>query len=279
LEDFRGKRVLLVHWSPLCGFCEQIAPDLALLQSDLLKRDTHLVLITQGGAEANRPLMETHGLNCPILLQSESELVEAFRMQGTPVAYLLDEEGRVAEPLALGSIDVLEVARAAARGKKRLGSERSLTESRIERDGLKAGTTAPGFRLPDLEGGTVSLEDYRGRRVLLVFSDPHCGPCDELIPELSRLNREDRDDGFALIMISRGDVEENRLKVQEHGVEFPVLLQHRWKVSMEYGILAMPVAYLVDGHGVISRDVARGPAEILALAQDQMAAKEVVPIE
>src|SRR5437879_913234 len=29
LDQYRGERVLLVHWSPGCGFCELLAPDLA----------------------------------------------------------------------------------------------------------------------------------------------------------------------------------------------------------------------------------------------------------
>src|SRR6266487_5455821 len=40
----------------------------------------------------------------------------------------------------------------------RFGS-RSLARSTIKRDGLKAGTTAPGFRLPRLAGGELSLEE------------------------------------------------------------------------------------------------------------------------
>ena len=53
------------------------------------------------------------------------------------------------------------------------GKSKSLARSRINRDGLKAGTRALNFRLPRLEGGELSLEELRGRRVLLVFSDPH----------------------------------------------------------------------------------------------------------
>ncbi len=34
LDDFRGKRVLLVHWNPDCAFCELLAPDLAQFQAD-----------------------------------------------------------------------------------------------------------------------------------------------------------------------------------------------------------------------------------------------------
>ena len=54
-----------------------------------------------------------------------------------------------------GSDEVPELAREAASdrpGKKRLPGERPLSESRIERNGLKAGTPAPPFRLPDLYG-------------------------------------------------------------------------------------------------------------------------------
>src|SRR5438128_6837869 len=69
-------------------------------------------------------------------------------------------------------------------------NNRSLARSRIKRDGLKAGTSAPSFRLPRLDGGELSLEELRGKRVLLVFSDPHCGPCQMLAPQLEKFHRE-----------------------------------------------------------------------------------------
>jgi len=37
------------------------------------------------------------------------------------------------------------------------------------RGGAKVGEAAPRFTLPDVDGGTVSLADYRGRWVVLVF--------------------------------------------------------------------------------------------------------------
>ena len=78
--------------------------------------------------------------------------------------------------------------------------------------------------------------------------------------------------GSALILVARGDVEENRRKADEHGFEFPVVVQDRWKLSKEYGIFAVPVAFLIDEDGVIARDVARGVDEILALAPQGLAA-------
>jgi hypothetical protein len=69
-------------------------------------------------------------------------------------------------------------------------SNRSLAKSKIKRDGLKAGTPAPDFRLPRLDGrGELSLSDFRGRRMLLVFSSPQCGPCSALAPELEKFHR------------------------------------------------------------------------------------------
>jgi peroxiredoxin len=123
-----------------------------------------------------------------------------------------------------------------------LGTERSLAESRIERNGITPGTRAPGFSLPSVFEGTISLDDYRGRPVLLVFSDPQCGPCEALAPSLVRLACEQS--GLQVLMVSRGDVEANRAKARSF--PFPVALQDGWQLSREYGIFATPVAVLLD---------------------------------
>jgi peroxiredoxin len=135
-------------------------------------------------------------------------------------------------------------------------SNRSLARSRLKRNGLKAGESAPNFQLPCLDGTERSLTDFRGRRVLLVFSDPHCGPCQALAPYLQKFCSEHPD--MSVLMISRGDPKENRAKVKEHGLTFPVLLQQRWEISRLYAIFATPVAYLIDETGLILRDVAVG---------------------
>jgi len=280
LEDFRGQRVLLVNWGPQCGFCDLIAPDLARLQADFRKSNIQLLLVAYGDAESNRKLAQEHGLECPILLQDEAPekapSLEALKRLGTPVAYLLDEQGQVAQPIAVGADQVPALAQEAVKSgsqseskskRNRLSSERPLSESRIERSGLQAGTPAPPFQLPDVHGRTVSLEEYRGRRVLLTFSDPHCGPCDQLAPHLVRLHQQHRDNNLAVVLVGRGDPEENRRKAEEHGFEFPVVLQERWKLSKEYGIFATPVAYLINEEGVIAHQVAQGVDEILSLAQ------------
>jgi len=112
------------------------------------------------------------------------------------------------------------------------------------------------FRLARLEGGDLALEEYRGRQVLLVFSDPQCGPCDQLAPHLERLHHERRD--LQVLMVSRQDVETNRQKVAKLGLTFPVVLQKSWEISLLYGMFATPVGYLIDEQGVLASDVAVG---------------------
>ncbi len=271
LSDFRDRRVLLIYWNPQCGFCDMLAAELAPLQTALKKNNTEVVLVTYGDVESNRKLAVEHGLDSTILLIENSpakEFIvnELFRHRGTPSAYLLDEQKRVIQALAVGMDDILRVARST--GGHRPPLQR---ESRIVRDGLKAGTPAPAFRLPDIHGGTVSLDQFRGRKLLLVFSDPQCAPCDQLAPKLAELHRKHENNGLAVVMVGRGDPEQNRKKAGQHRIEFPVLLQEKWKLSRQYGIFATPVAFLVGKDGVIARNVATGPDEIMTLAYEGLA--------
>jgi peroxiredoxin len=333
LEEFRGKRVLLLHWNFECGFCDSIAAELARLEPSFEKGNVQLLLLAYGEAEANRKYAAEHGLKCPILLLREGEKPKPFEHEGTPAAYLLDEEGRVAAPMGRGAREVLALALDAAgpelqalepgistphgsgthgepqRGdaapshrisvpnflvrqeiglgdvikrvtsalgiKPCAGCERRaavlnrwMVFSGLAGRGLKAGTPAPAIHLPDLQGRMVSLEDYRGRRVLLLFTDPRCGPCDELAPHLVRLYGEYANDGMGVLVVGRGDAEENRRKARKHGFEFPVLLQDRkWNISKAYGTLATPAAFLIGEDGVIARDAAVGRDAILALVR------------
>jgi thiol-disulfide isomerase/thioredoxin len=99
------------------------------------------------------------------------------------------------------------------------------------------------------------------------FTDPHCGPCDQIAPELVRLHRQHNANGLALVMVGRGDAEENRKKAELNGFDFPVALQKKWELSKQYGIFATPVVFLINEEGVIARNVAIGADAILELAE------------
>jgi methylamine dehydrogenase accessory protein MauD len=280
LAQWWGRRVLLILFNPKCGFCEQMAAGLAALKTDGSEGRPIPVLITTGDPEENRRFMEKHSIRCPVLVQKGDEVSSRYQATGTPMGYLIDEDGVIAAPLTVGAENLLALAAVqvpptpeAAEPETTPGKEhgdgqkgkanRGLHTSRLRRDGLKAGTPAPPFRLPRLDGGELSLEEFRGRRVLLVFSDPECGPCMELAPALEQFHRGPA--GVQVLMISRRDPEANRQKVAELGLTFPVVLQRHWEISLLYGMFATPIAYLIDEQGVLVTDVTVGGQAIQEL--------------
>ena len=290
-----------------------------------------LIIISTGGAEANHQLFDQHKLDCPVLLQKASEVAAAYHANGTPSGYLINPKGMIGSELAMGADAILALAKSFRRSRREEAHSEatalrsanpeidqslltsapteiagnghrqdrfkndSLVRSKIKRDGLKAGTPAPDFRLPLLDGsGELALSELRGRRVLLVFSSPGCGPCNRLAPQLEKFHREQQlleagrvnpgqlDGSFrngahgvtrptlapspiAVVMISKGEPKENRAKVKEHGLTFPIVLQQQWEISRGYAMFATPVAYLIDEAGVIVHEVAAGSDAILAL--------------
>ena len=241
-----------------------------------------MLLVTKGDPEANRKLIEQYRLDFPVLLQKQSEVATAYQANGTPAGYLISEDGKIASQLAMGAEALLALATDGphpeplshrnGEGGVPLGeghranrfSNRTLAHTKIKRDGLKAGTPAPDFRLPRLDGrGDLALTELRGRGVLLVFSSPGCGPCNALAPELEKFHCEHSE--LEVVMISKGEPRENRIKVKEHGLTFPVVLQQQWEISRQYAMFATPVAYLINEAGVIMQDVAVGRDAILDL--------------
>jgi peroxiredoxin len=144
---------------------------------------------------------------------------------------------------------------------------RSVRESRINRNGLAPGTPAPVFTLLDLDGKERSLGEFRGRRVLLVFTDPTCKPCQTVASEIVAVHEKHRSNELEVVAVSRGDLEANRAKAEEYGFSFPVLLQKGWRVSKQYGMFATPVAYLLDEHGMIAEKVAVGIPDVADLCR------------
>lgn len=282
LSEWRGRQLLLIFFDPDCVFCAEMNPSLSSLSADGSDDSPVALLITVGSLEKNRQLAAAHGVKCPVLLQEQLEVMLEYGVPGTPAGYLIDENGLIASEQILGAQALLQHAgisikdesaqesahQSAAPAADQVPSQaqrgkRPLAESRLARQGLAKGEVAPLFNLPRLGGGELRLEEYRGKSVLLVFSDPECGPCNQLAPRLEKLSRRVPD--IHIIMISRGGVEANGEKALEHGLTFPILMQRHWEISRLYAMFATPIAYLIDEQGMIAANVAAGIEPILNL--------------
>ncbi|MGE3268985.1 MAG: MauE/DoxX family redox-associated membrane protein [Chloroflexota bacterium] len=106
LADFRDEPVLLVFWSPNCGFCHQLLPDLRAWEQTASTGTPRLILVSQGSADEHASL----NLRAPIALDQDLRVGASFGISGTPSAVLLDADGKVASELAIGGAEVLALA-------------------------------------------------------------------------------------------------------------------------------------------------------------------------
>ena len=97
------------------------------------------------------------------------------------------------------------------------------------------GHKAPAFTLNDLNGKTYSLEQLKGRYVVIHFATTWCPFCNAEAPNLAQLSTDYRDKGVDVFII---DVKENKELVEKSfsrfGFSFPILLDTEGKVSASY---------------------------------------------
>jgi peroxiredoxin len=120
---------------------------------------------------------------------------------------------------------------------------------------LPLGTKAPGFSLPNVDGRTVSLDDFKGAKATLVmFICNHCPYVKHVAPELARLARDYRERGVAVVAISSNDVathpddspEKMAQEVKSRGYTFPYLYDETQKVAHAYRAACTPDFYVFD---------------------------------
>jgi len=138
--------------------------------------------------------------------------------------------------------------------------------------GLPEDTQAPEFELPDLDGNLVSLSGILAQNAdekkaaFLVFTSPHCGPCEAMMPNYVGW-QEKYADKLTMIMISQGTVEENQKKVAGYGVNY-LLLQQDKEVADAYMVRGTPSGVAIRFDGGTYGKMAEGEDNILALLRE-----------
>jgi cytochrome c biogenesis protein CcmG, thiol:disulfide interchange protein DsbE len=137
----------------------------------------------------------------------------------------------------------------------------------------KVGEVAPDFTLANLDKKLVTLSGLRGRAVVLTFFASWCNPCEQDMPVLERVQRENGD-RIAVVGVNYRDFPgDTRAFVHRLGVTFPTLLENSIDnpVAARYDVHAMPDTVFIDAHGVV-RDRLYGPttAEELESAVDSL---------
>jgi peroxiredoxin len=133
------------------------------------------------------------------------------------------------------------------------------------RSRVRRGRSAPGFSLTDQTGARWTLEALLERDVpvLLIFSQPACGACIALLPDVARLQAQ-FEDRLTVAVISQAPRREKPLAMAARTLS-SVLIDESGTVALDYGVTAAPSAVLVDRGGRIAAASARGAGEIIDL--------------
>lgn len=117
---------------------------------------------------------------------------------------------------------------------------------------MMSGKPAPAFTLRALDSGQpVSLEQFRGKPVVINFWASWCGPCKYEHPVIEWGHREFGGEAQFLGVIFE-DTEENAQQfLQQLGTSFPQLVDPRSRVAVDYGVAGVPETYFIDANGVI----------------------------
>ncbi len=118
---------------------------------------------------------------------------------------------------------------------------------------LPVGSAAPVFTLPQLDGGTMSLNyACRAGRVTLVnFWNAGCGPCREELPQLSRMLAQLKGKGLDIYSVNLGDDRGTVEKIWKQDRLGMHAVLGGEKVSEQYHIQAIPTNYVLDPSGKI----------------------------
>jgi peroxiredoxin len=139
-----------------------------------------------------------------------------------------------------------------------------LTAATLPR-GLPVAAPAPPFELAAYEGGSRSLRQLleQGKPLLLVFTNPTCGPCVTLFQEIKEW-QDAHSEQLTIALLSFGTIKENFVNVARNGLG-QVLLQKQREVAEQYGANLTPSAVVVNPNGRIASELAAGAEEIRAL--------------
>ena len=206
------------------------------------------ILLTYGGGSIKRIGLYDHVRE----LLKDFEIFELGGIEPNPKystsvveGVRICKEQQIDVILSVGGGSVLDCSKAIAGGAKYDGETWDLITGK-----------APTFSLPDMNGKMYSLEDFKGKYLLIDFWASWCAPCRTKNKELNKHYQDLKDMGVNVVSVSLDNDRDKWLKaLNEDQVSWLQLVDldgfEKSKVRTDYKVERVPTVYLIDPEGKV----------------------------
>lgn len=117
--------------------------------------------------------------------------------------------------------------------------------------GISALAHATGYTLPDLDGRLQSLDQYRGKWVVVNYWATWCGTCRKELPDLIALHEKHRNGNIVVVGINFEEIDRQKLNdfVTAQAIPYPVLRSEPVRKTPLGPVPALPTTYIIDPTG------------------------------
>ena len=113
------------------------------------------------------------------------------------------------------------------------------------------------FTLTDQFGNTHTLDQYKGKTILLNFWATWCGPCRSEMPDLQAVYEDYGKNEKDLVVLGvaapnlgqEGSAEDITAFLEENGYTYPTLMNEDASLFYSYGISSFPTTFMIDKNG------------------------------
>jgi Peroxiredoxin len=108
------------------------------------------------------------------------------------------------------------------------------------------------FKLKDMSGKEISLNDFKEKNVLINFWATWCPPCKAEMPDLEKLYEENKNSDLVILAINLSEDKETiKSFMDKNKYNFQVLMDSNGDAAIKYDISSIPTSFFINKEGAI----------------------------
>ncbi len=130
-------------------------------------------------------------------------------------------------------------------------------------EGISPGEIPPDFELKTMDGQTIRLSDYKGKKVILNFWATWCPPCKAEMPHLENYYKtKAKKQNVEILAVNLTNAERGSNKLEtvkrfakEYNLTFPIPMDKTGEVGNTYQTITIPTSYIINSKGIIHEKI------------------------